>query len=75
MLRGLSAAGIGLGIGIIAAVGLTRFMKSLLFETTPYDPEVYAGVAGILMLAGVIACWMPARRASRLDVVKLLRSE
>ena len=75
MFRGLSAAAIGLGFGILAAVGLTRFMKSLLFETTPYDPVVYLGVAGILLVAGAIACWMPARRAARLDVVKLLRAE
>lgn len=75
MFRGLSAAGLGVGIGILAAVGLTHFMKSLLFETTPYDPAVYLGVAGILMLAGAIACWMPARRAARLDVVKLMRAE
>jgi putative ABC transport system permease protein len=75
MVRGLTAASIGLGVGIIAAMGLARFMKSLLFETTPYDPAVYAGVSAILIFAGVIACWMPARRASRLDVVKLLRAE
>jgi putative ABC transport system permease protein len=75
MFRGLSAAAIGLGFGILAAVGLTRFMKSLLFETTPYNPVVYVGVAGVLFVAGAMACWMPARRAARLDVVKLLRAE
>jgi len=75
MFRGLSAAAIGLGFGTLAAVGLTRFMKSLLFETTPYDPLVYLGVSVVLLFAGVAACWLPARRATRVDVARLLRSD
>jgi putative ABC transport system permease protein len=73
--KGMTAAGIGLVLGTLAACGLTRFMRSLLFETTPFDPLVYAGVAAVLVVGGGLACWIPARRAARLDVVKLLKWE
>jgi putative ABC transport system permease protein len=73
--RGLGAASLGLAIGIAAAFGLTRFMESLLFETKPFDPPVYLGVAIILVIASAAACWLPAQRASRVDVVRLLRAD
>lgn len=73
--RGLGAASMGLAIGVAAALGLTRFMESLLFETKPFDPLVYIVVAVILMAASAAACWLPARRASGVDVVRLLRSD
>jgi ABC-type lipoprotein release transport system permease subunit len=57
------------------ALALTRFMQSLLFETTPYDPLVYAGLALVLLAAAVLACWIPARRAARVDIARLLRTE
>ena len=75
MLRGLAAAGIGILIGTAGAIGLTRFMESLLFETKPFDPLVYAGVAVLLVSSGAVACWLPARRAAQVDVVKLLKAE
>jgi len=75
MLRGLAAASVGILIGTAGAVGLTRFMESLLFETKPFDPLVYAGVAILLIASGVAACWLPARRAARVDVTRLLKSE
>jgi putative ABC transport system permease protein len=73
--RGLAAAGIGLAAGLAGAFGLTRFMAGLLFETTPFDPQVYLVVIAVLMAAAAMACWMPARRAARLDVARLLRSD
>jgi putative ABC transport system permease protein len=73
--RGLSAIGGGLVLGTVGAVGLTQFMKGLLFETAPYDPTVYVAVAGILLAVGATACWLPARRAAKVDVAKLLRSD
>jgi hypothetical protein len=48
--------------------------RSLLFETRPFDPAVYLGVAIILLIASAAACWLPARRASGVDVVRLLRA-
>ena len=75
MKRGLTAAAIGTVIGAGGALALTRFMRSLLFETTSYDPLVYAAVALLLLAAAVLACWMPARRAGQVDVAQLLRAE
>jgi putative ABC transport system permease protein len=73
--RGLMTAAAGVALGILGALGLTRFMQSLLFETTPYDPVVYSAVAIILLTAAVAACWLPARRAARVDITRLLRAE
>ncbi|HEY4989874.1 MAG TPA: ABC transporter permease [Opitutaceae bacterium] len=75
MRRGLAAATAGLAIGAAGAAAMSRFMRSMLFETTPYDPTVYIGVALVLLAAAGAACYLPARRAARLDVVKLLKSE
>ena len=66
---------LGMVIGAGGALALTRFMQSLLYETTPYDPRVYGGVALILLGATILACWLPARRAAKADVAQLLRTE
>jgi ABC-type lipoprotein release transport system permease subunit len=50
-------------------------MRSLLFETTPYDPGVLLLVAGLLLTAAALACWLPARRAASVDITRLLRTE
>jgi ABC-type antimicrobial peptide transport system permease subunit len=75
MKRGLTTAAIGVAVGIAGALVLTRFMQSLLFETTPYDPLVFAVVVLILLAAAAAACWLPARRSARVDIAKLLRTE
>jgi putative ABC transport system permease protein len=75
MKRGLLAAAIGVLVGIVGALALTRFMQSLLFETAPYDPLVYAAVALLLLAAATLACLLPARRAARVNVARLLRAE
>jgi putative ABC transport system permease protein len=73
--RGLVTAGAGVFTGSICSVGLTRFIRGLLFETAPYDPLVYLMVASGLLTAATVACWLPARRAARVDPVISLRSE
>jgi putative ABC transport system permease protein len=73
MVRSLTTTAIGLVIGTACALGLVRFMCSLLND--PFDPLVYASVAVVLICAGAVACWIPARRAARVDVVKLLRAD
>jgi len=73
--RGLAMVVIGLGCGVLGALGLTRFMRSLLFETTPNDPLVYAAVTCVLLAVAVLACWLPARRAAKVDPVVALRTE
>jgi putative ABC transport system permease protein len=73
--RGLTTAAIGVVVGTAGALGLTRFMQSLLFETTPYDPLVYMAVGIVLLAAAAAACWHPARRAAQVDITQLLRAE
>jgi putative ABC transport system permease protein len=73
--RGIAATVAGIVAGIAGALGLTRLMKSMLFGTTSYDPTVYAAVALVLFASVIVACWIPARRAARVDVARLLKSE
>ena len=66
---------LGIGIGFAAAFALTRGMSSVLFGITATDPPTYAGVVTILALSSVLAAWVPARRASRVDPMRVLRWE
>jgi ABC-type antimicrobial peptide transport system permease subunit len=72
---GLRLIALGIGIGLAAAFGLTRLMASLLFGVAPTDPATFVGVALLLAAAAVLACWIPARRASRVDPMVVLRAE
>jgi putative ABC transport system permease protein len=73
--RGLALAIGGVVIGIGGALALVRFVQSLLYETPAADPLVLGGVAGLLLTAAAVACWIPALRAAKADVLQLLRSE
>jgi putative ABC transport system permease protein len=73
--RGLALAAIGIAIGLGAAWGATRFLASVLYETSPYDPATYAGVAIMLLVVAAVACWLPARRAAKVDPIAALRAE
>jgi len=73
--QGLVLTGIGIAIGLGAAAGLTRVMASLLFDVKPVDPLTYAAVALLLMTATLLASYVPARRASRIDPVVALRAD
>jgi putative ABC transport system permease protein len=67
--------GAGIVIGGVAAFGLTRFLRSLLYEIAPSDPATFATVALLLAAVGVVAAMVPARRASRVDPILALRNE
>ncbi len=73
--EGVRVVALGLAIGFAAAWGLTRFLQSVLFDTSATDATTFAAVAAILLVAAVAACWLPARRAARVDVARLLRAE
>jgi len=66
---------IGLIFGLVSSVGLTRFLSSLLFGVTPTDPLTFAGVAALLALVSLAACYIPSRRAMRVDPMIALRYE
>jgi predicted permease len=71
----LAPIGIGLSAGIAGAVGLTRVTQSLLFEVSALDPGAFAAAAAAMMAIGVLAAWIPATRAMRVDPTTALRSE
>ncbi|HTC32754.1 MAG TPA: ABC transporter permease [Bryobacteraceae bacterium] len=71
----LTLSGIGVVIGLAAAVALMRLMKSLLFGISPLDPLTYASVPVVLVTAAVLASYLPARRASAVDPVEALKAE
>jgi ABC-type antimicrobial peptide transport system permease subunit len=75
MRDGAKIALLGIAFGIAGALALTRLMASLLFEVKPTDPATFAGVAILLTLVALAACYIPARRAMRVDPMVALRYE
>jgi ABC-type antimicrobial peptide transport system permease subunit len=75
MRDGAKIALFGIASGIAGALALTRLMASLLFEVKPTDPATFAGVAILLALVALAACYIPARRAMRVDPMVALRYE
>lgn len=70
---GMGLAAIGLAIGAAGAVALTRFLGSMLFGVTPQDPVTFAAVVVVLLVASGLACYVPARRAARIDPLESLQ--
>jgi predicted permease len=75
MRRGFWQIAAGLILGLAAAIPAARLMASLPIGVSPTDPEVFLAVAAVLALTGLVACWLPARRAASLDPVAAIRCE
>jgi putative ABC transport system permease protein len=75
VLQGMRLALTGVGIGIVAAFGLTRFIASFLFGVKAWDPVAFTLTPLLLSGVAFIAVWVPARRASRVDPMRSLRHE
>jgi putative ABC transport system permease protein len=73
--QGMRLAGIGLGVGLVGALGVTRVVRSLLFGVTPTDPVSFAGITVFLTLVAAVASWLPARRAMGVDPIVALRRD
>jgi len=73
--RGLLLTGTGLAIGLAASWALTRLMKNLLYGVQATDATTFAAVTALLATVALIACWLPARRAGRVDPIVVLREE
>jgi putative ABC transport system permease protein len=72
---GIVLSGIGAACGLTAAVALTRFMKTMLYDVSPMDPLTYGVVSAGLMLVAALASYLPARRAAGIDPAQTLRTE
>jgi ABC-type antimicrobial peptide transport system permease subunit len=73
--EGMQLAGLGLAVGIAGAFAAGRVLASLLSEVKSGDPVIFVATAGLLAAVALVACYLPARRAAKLDPMTALRYE
>jgi ABC-type antimicrobial peptide transport system permease subunit len=73
--QGMGIVAVALGLGVLGALAGGRLLASLLFGVSPADPVTYTTVVGVLLVVALVACWVPARRASGVDPAEALRAE
>ena len=75
MQRGMRLTLLGLALGIVGALALTRVLSGMLFEVSATDPLTFLGVTAFIMVVALAACIMPARRATAVDPIEVLRNQ
>jgi putative ABC transport system permease protein len=73
--QGLRSALAGTCVGVAASIGLTRFLQTMLFGVKPTDPVTFVAVSLVLLVVAWLACYIPARRATKIDPIEALRYE
>jgi ABC-type antimicrobial peptide transport system permease subunit len=73
--RGAVLVSIGVGVGVLASFGLTRFIENMLFGVTPTDPLTFVMIVVLLGFVALLACLIPAQRAMRVDPIVVLRHQ
>jgi ABC-type antimicrobial peptide transport system permease subunit len=73
--RSLALSAAGIAVGAIGAFGVTRALRAYLFQVTPTDPATFAAGAAVLAVTALLAAWLPARRAARVEPGSVLKSE
>jgi ABC-type antimicrobial peptide transport system permease subunit len=73
--QGSRVVAVGIAIGVLAALAATRALGSLLFGVAPMDPATFAAMSAVMIVIGLLASYLPARRASSIDPIESLRSE
>jgi putative ABC transport system permease protein len=73
--QGIGLTALGIVLGMAAAFVLTRGLSGLLFEVTPLDPATFVTVPSLVLIVSIVACWIPAHRASRIDPIQALRDQ
>lgn len=75
VIQGLRPVAVGMVCGVAAAFGLTRLLSSILFQVHPWDPLAFLLAPTVLVGVAIVAVWLPAIRASRVDPIRALRHE
>jgi ABC-type antimicrobial peptide transport system permease subunit len=75
MSRGAILTAAGIGLGVFAAIGITRLLNNLLYKVSPHDPWAFGSAFVVIAISSLTACFLPAWRATRVDAVQSLRDQ